>query len=43
LEQGYQFALDREAEAHLITLACSAQPEGTKAWTPRLLKINMTA
>ena len=34
----YQHALDGEAEAHLIALACSAPPEGRKAWTLRLLR-----
>ena len=28
---------DGRAEARLIALACSAPPEGRKAWTPRLL------
>ena len=30
-------ALDGRAEARLIALACSAPPEGRKAWTMRLL------
>lgn len=29
--------LDGEAEAKLIALACSATPDGRKAWTPRML------
>jgi hypothetical protein len=37
-EREYQHALDGEAEAHLIALACSAPPEGRKAWTLRLLR-----
>jgi hypothetical protein len=37
-EREYQHALDGEAEAHLIALACSAPPEGRKAWSLRLLK-----
>jgi hypothetical protein len=32
-----QPALDGEAEARLIALACSAPPDGRKAWTLRLL------
>ena len=37
-EREYQHALDGEAEAHLIALACSAPPEGRKAWSLRLLQ-----
>ena len=37
-EREYQRVLDGEAEAHLIALACSAPPEGRKAWSLRLLK-----
>jgi len=37
-DREYQHALDGEAEAHLIALACSAPPEGRKAWTLRLLR-----
>jgi len=29
--------LDGAAEARLIALACSATPDGRKAWTPRML------
>ena len=36
-EREYSHVLDGEAEAHLIALACSAPPEGRKAWTLRLL------
>jgi hypothetical protein len=32
-----QAVLDGEAEARLIALACSAPPDGRKAWTLRLL------
>ena len=32
-----QRALDGRAEARLIALACSAPPDGRKAWTMRLL------
>jgi len=34
----YPHALDGEAEAHLMALACSEPPEGRKAWSLRLLK-----
>jgi hypothetical protein len=37
-EREYQRALDGEAEARLIALACSAPPEGRKAWSLRLLQ-----
>ena len=37
-EQEYLRALDGETEAHLIALACSAPPEGRKAWSLRLLR-----
>jgi hypothetical protein len=37
-DREYQHALDGEAEAHLVALACSAPPEGRKAWSLRLLK-----
>jgi len=37
-DREYQHALDGEAEAHLIALACSAPPDGRKAWTLRLLR-----
>lgn len=37
-EREYQRALDGEAEAHLIALACSAPPEGRKTWSLRLLQ-----
>lgn len=37
-EREYPHALDGEAEAHLIALACSAPPEGRKAWSLRLLR-----
>jgi hypothetical protein len=37
-EREYTHILDGEAEAHLIALACSAPPEGRKAWTLRLLR-----
>ena len=37
-EREYPRALDGEAEAHLIALACSAPPEGRKAWSLRLLR-----
>jgi hypothetical protein len=37
-EREYQRALDGEAEAHLIALACSAPPEGRKVWSLRLLR-----
>jgi hypothetical protein len=34
-------ALDGEAEAHLIAMACSAPPEGRERWTLRLLQSEM--
>jgi len=37
-DREYRHALDGEAEAHLIALACSEPPEGRKAWSLRLLK-----
>jgi hypothetical protein len=37
-EREYQHALDGEAEAHLIALACSKPPEGRKVWSLRLLR-----
>jgi hypothetical protein len=37
-EREYQHALDGEAEAYLIAMACGAPPEGRKAWSLRLLK-----
>jgi hypothetical protein len=37
-EREYAHALDGEAEAHLIALACSAPPEGRIAWSLRLLQ-----
>jgi hypothetical protein len=37
-EREYQCALDGEAEAHLIALACSEPPEGQTRWTLRLLR-----
>jgi hypothetical protein len=37
-EREYPRALDGEAEAHLIALACSAPPEGRKVWSLRLLQ-----
>jgi len=37
-EREYPHALDGEAEAHLIALACSEPPEGRKVWSLRLLK-----
>ena len=37
-EREYRHALDGEAEAHLIALACSEPPEGRKVWSLRLLK-----
>ena len=37
-EREYPHALDGEAEAHLIALACSAPPEGRKAWSLRVLR-----
>jgi hypothetical protein len=37
-EREYIHALDGEAEAHLIALACSAPPEGRRVWSLRLLR-----
>ena len=37
-EREYRRALDGEAEAYLIALACSAPPEGRKVWSLRLLR-----
>jgi len=37
----YEHSLDGEAEAHLITIACSAPPEGRERWTLRLLQSEM--
>jgi hypothetical protein len=37
-EREYVHALDGEAEAHLIALACSTPPEGRKVWSLRLLR-----
>jgi Homeodomain-like domain len=37
-ERDYPHALDGEAEAHLIALACSAPPEGRRVWSLRLLR-----
>jgi len=37
-EREYRHALDGEAEAHLIALACSAPPEGRRVWSLRLLR-----
>jgi hypothetical protein len=37
-EREYLHALDGEAEAHLIALACSAPPEGRRVWSLRLLR-----
>ncbi len=34
----YTHALDGEAEAYLIALACSAPPEGRRVWSLRLLR-----
>jgi len=37
-EREYPRALDGEAEAHLIALACGSPPEGRKVWSLRLLR-----
>jgi hypothetical protein len=37
-EREYTHALDGEAEAHLIALACSAPLEGRRVWSLRLLR-----
>ena len=39
----YARKLDGEGEAHLVTLACSAPPEGRWRWTLRLLASRMVA
>jgi transposase len=39
----YQRKLDGDGEAHLIALACSKSPEGTRRWTLRLLADRMVA
>ena len=33
----YNYALDGDAEAHLVALACGAAPDGRSRWTLRLL------
>lgn len=37
-DREYGHCLDCEAEAHLITLACSNAPDGYDRWTLRLLQ-----
>lgn len=37
-DREYEHALDGEAEAHLIALACSQPPEGREHWSYRLLQ-----
>jgi hypothetical protein len=37
-EREYERALDGEAEAHLIALACGAAPDGYERWSLRLLR-----
>lgn len=37
-EREYEHALDGEAEAHLIALACGAAPDGYERWSLRLLR-----
>ena len=37
-DREYEHALDGEAEAHLIALACSEPPEGREHWSLRLLQ-----
>ena len=37
-DREYEHALDGEAEAHLIALACSKPPEGREHWSLRLLQ-----
>jgi len=37
----YQRALDGDAEAHLVALACQKPPEGRSRWTLRLLADRM--
>jgi transposase len=39
----YERKLDGQAEAHLITLACSDPPEGRNRWTLRLLADQVVA
>ena len=40
-QRNYQRKLNGDAEAHLITLACSKAPEGYSRWTLRLLAESM--
>jgi hypothetical protein len=37
-DRDYEHALDGEAEAHLIALACSEPPSGREHWSLRLLQ-----
>lgn len=37
-EREYEHALDGEAEAHLIAMACGAAPDGYERWSLRLLR-----
>jgi hypothetical protein len=37
-DREYQHALDGEAEAHLIAMACGEPPEGQARWSLRLLR-----
>ena len=37
-DREYEHALDGEAEAHLIALACSEPPSGREHWSLRLLR-----
>ena len=37
-EREYEHALDGNAEAHLIALACGAAPDGYERWSLRLLR-----
>ena len=37
-DREYEHALDGEAEAHLIALACSEPPTGREHWSLRLLR-----
>jgi len=39
----YERKLDALAEAHLVTLACSAPPEGRSTWTMQLLADELVA
>jgi len=39
----YERALDGDAEAHLVALACQSPPEGRSRWTLRLLAGQMVA